>query len=168
MPTLQTYKKMSDVEALAEFAHRNQFDKAGEPYFKHPYRVMEMMRDQGAPPYVQMAAVLHDVTEDTAFTTDMLMALGVPEAAVQIVRLLDRTYSKVRFTKLVEVSGMPDVMTADEYYYANIMGDSWARAVKLADISDNTKPWRLSYLPVETQDRLKAKYAKAHNLLGVR
>jgi hypothetical protein len=37
--------------------------------------------------------------------------------------------------------------------------------VKLADIDDNTQQWRLSYLPEDTQNRLKAKYDKARKEL---
>jgi len=92
---MQKFKTLSDVIALAEFAHRNQVDKAGLPYIEHPRRVLAKVQAQGALPYVQMAAILHDVTEDTAFTPEILLTLGVPESAVEIVRLLDRDASAV-------------------------------------------------------------------------
>lgn len=174
---MQKFKTLADVIALAEFAHRNQTDKAGEPYFNHPKRVMQAVQDQGAQPYVQMAAVLHDVTEDTAFTPQMLLDLGVPEAAVEIVKLCDRHISYERF--LLEnqgrdaggvINGRTWFMAfgpegEDEFYYRNIRENRGALMVKLADIGDNTLPWRLSYLPENTQARLKAKYDKAVQLL---
>lgn len=148
---MQKYKTLADVIALAEFAHRNQVDKAGLPYIEHPRRVMQSVQTQGALPYVQMAAILHDVTEDTAFTLQMLLDLGVPEPAVDIVRLLDRSVSD---------------LNADDYYYLNIKENPGALMVKLADIADNLSPWRLAYLKHETQERLQKKYAFGLSILG--
>jgi (p)ppGpp synthase/HD superfamily hydrolase len=174
MPTLQTYNTMEDIERLAEFAHFRQKDRAGYPYIKHPMRVMETVRQQGGAPYVQMAAALHDVTEDTRFTPQILLDLGVPEAAVEIVKLLDRDYSKSQASSSARLIGWTregapryEDIDTDEFYYANIKASPEARMVKLADITDNTQPWRMSYMKPETQARLKAKYAKAHQLLGV-
>lgn len=163
---VQKFKTLSDVIALAEFAHRNQFDKAGLPYIEHPRRVMTNVQMQGAMPYVQMAAILHDVTEDTAFSCQMLMDLGVPEAAVEIVRLVDRDSSLARWRELqkdfADHESFPD---PDTYYYDRIRENPGALQVKLADIGDNLQPWRLSYLPVEKQNYLKEKYNKALRML---
>lgn len=144
---MQKFNTLSDVIALAEFAHRNQVDKAGLPYIEHPRRVLKSVQNQGALPYVQMAAILHDVIEDTPFTAEMLLALGVPEAAVKVVELLTRT-----------------PLNVDSYYDA-IRADSAALMVKLADIDDNSQTWRLAYLPEDTQKRLISKYERARNLL---
>ena len=168
MPTLQTYNTMEAVERLAEFAHFDQRDRAGYPYINHPMRVMESVRQQGGAPYVQMAAVLHDVTEDTRFTPQMLLDLGVPEAAVDIVKLLDRDYSREIWEDLQAKHGdhesFPD---ADTFYYDQIRDKPEAKMVKLSDIGDNTLVWRLSYLKPEKQEYLQAKYLKARQLLGV-
>lgn len=165
--TVHKFTKLADCIALAEFAHRNQTDKAGMPYIEHPMRVMKAVQVQGCLPYVQMAAVLHDVTEDTAFTCDMLRELGVPEAAVEIVRLVDRDASLAEWKILNETyenhESFPD---ANTYYYDQIKKNPGAVQVKLADIGDNLQPWRLAYLPSETQERLRTKYAKAIELLS--
>lgn len=164
-----TKMTLQDCVDLARFAHRHQYDKAGEPYINHPLRVLENVKAQGAQGYVQMAAVLHDVTEDTPFTAQMLLDLGVPEAAVKIVRLVDRDYSKQEFETWSShfPENKPNVLsgTADEYYYRGIRMNAGATIVKLADIGDNLQPWRLAYLPEDTQDRLRKKYAKAIELL---
>lgn len=149
MTNIQKYSSLQDIIALAEFAHRNQVDKAGMKYIEHPLRVMRSVQHQGALPYVQMAAVLHDVIEDTAFTADMLLELGVPEAAVNIVVLLTK---------------VPGKSNVD--YYKEIRKDQWATLVKLSDIDDNTQNWRLSYLSEETQKRLKRKYEIARAYLN--
>lgn len=166
---MQKFKTLDDVIALATFAHRNQHDKAGMPYIEHPLRVMRSVQQQGAMPYVQMAAVLHDVTEDTAFTSDMLLELGVPEASVRLVNLLDRDASKRRWEETCaqykREFGRDWHVTADEYYYYYISEVPEAVTIKNADIDDNTQQWRLVYLPEDTQNRLKAKYHAARKQL---
>ncbi|MEW6490876.1 MAG: hypothetical protein AB1578_23560, partial [Thermodesulfobacteriota bacterium] len=52
---------LEDAIALAVSAHRGQVDKAGAPYVLHPLRVMLPMESDTE----KMAAVLHDVVEDT-------------------------------------------------------------------------------------------------------
>lgn len=172
MSNVQTYKTLDDMIELARYAHRNQKDKAGLDYFEHPYRVMQTVQAQGGLPYVQMGAILHDVPEDTAFTNAILKALGVPEPALEIVRLLDRHASKEKYYSVGESQKGPEETwptwaqyvahhSPDEFYYWEIKGNPGAKMVKLADIGDNTLPWRLSYLPEATQDRLEIKYEKA-------
>jgi (p)ppGpp synthase/HD superfamily hydrolase len=171
---MQKFKTLADAIALAEFAHRNQVDKAGLPYIEHPRRVLEKVKAQGALPYVQMAAILHDVTEDTAFTHDMLLDLGFPESAVEIVKLLDRNLSE-SYWNAIEKNHNNSIWTErwinktkDDYYYYHIKKNPGALMVKLADIEDNTSPWRIAYLSEDTQMRLGEKYTKAKTiLLGV-
>lgn len=63
--------------ALAVEAHKNQLDKAGMPYILHPLRVMLAVAEynpkvMGTPTEynedVMIAAILHDVVEDTPVT----------------------------------------------------------------------------------------------------
>lgn len=49
---------------VALYAHSGQRDKAGSPYILHPLRVMLAMDSEEA----MIAAVLHDVVEDSAVT----------------------------------------------------------------------------------------------------
>jgi (p)ppGpp synthase/HD superfamily hydrolase len=164
---------LADCIRLAEFAHFHQEDKAGFAYIEHPKRVLANVQTQGAPPYAQMAAILHDVTEDTKFTPQMLLDLGVPDAAVNLVRLLDRGESEEVFCAEgmalgYEIDSVAYKAKRDRYYYEAIKQNPFATMVKLADIGDNLQPWRLSYLPPETQARLQKKYAKAIELLNPR
>lgn len=177
----QRFNTLDDAIALAEFAHRKQVDKSGQPYIAHPLRVMLKVAYQNAPNHVKIAAVLHDVTEDTKFSPVILLHLGVPEAAVSIIKLLDRNISKEVYDncgdrKGYEIRGEKkwidgyyedhSQITKDEYYYAKIGESPDARMVKLADIEDNLSPWRLASLEEATQDRLKKKYADAQEILG--
>lgn len=181
MSNVQRYSSLDDMIELARYAHRNQKDKAGLPYFEHPYRVMQTVQAQGALPYVQIGAILHDISEDTAFSTAVLKQLGVPEPALEIVRLMDRGASKQTFYdhRGIRDTYAPDGMNpnpeqykkhndvllgcehSDDYYYAAIARNPGALMVKRADITDNTQEWRLSYLPDATQDRLRGKYQSA-------
>lgn len=146
---MQTYNKLPDAVDLARFAHRNQFDKAGLPYFDHPLRVLANVQAMGARPFVQMAAILHDVVEDTPFSIDMLRTLGFSEPVLILVDLVTRK---------------DDV--PPEAYYAAIKQNQDAAMIKAADIRDNTSEWRLSYLDDKTQTRLRAKYAQALVQIG--
>lgn len=177
----QTFKTLGDAIALAEFAHRNQTDKAGLPYIDHPKRVLAAVQQQGALPYVQMAAVLHDVTEDTAFTLEMLTEIGIPEAAVEIIKLMDRGISEQEY-KVCDAwrqraknagqdylhysNALHGTSHRDDYYYESIKRNPGALQVKLADIDDNTQSWRLAYLPQDTQARLEIKYTRAKKRLN--
>jgi (p)ppGpp synthase/HD superfamily hydrolase len=143
---MEKFTTLADAIALAEFAHRNQRDKAGMPYIDHPKRVLAAVQGQGAKPYVQMAAVLHDVVEDTPFTLNDLDRLGFSQPVLILVDLLTRKDDE-----------------APEAYYAKIGKNADATMIKYADIADNTQEWRLSYLDEATQDRLKKKYAKARS-----
>lgn len=189
---MEKFKTLADAVALAEFAHRNQKDKAGLPYIDHPKRVLATVQAQSVAPYVQMAAVLHDVPEDTTFSHDVLLTLGFSEAVVGLTRLLDRDYSKrvwdariaARDPHVFELSlhideseayrqydeanfpGPVRDMDKDGFYYYSIKADRNATIIKLADIADNMAGWRLAYLSEETQNRLRAKYGKALAILN--
>lgn len=174
---MQKFGTLQDAIALAEFAHRNQLDKAGMSYVDHPKRVLQSVQAQGALPYVQIAAVLHDVTEDTPYTPEMLVSLGFSEAAVEVIKLLDRGYSSGEFDKINHARDVGGTIKGkswyialgpdgrDEFYYYAIRQDPAALMIKKADIRDNTAPWRMSYLSEETQTRLWAKYGKAMKYL---
>lgn len=153
---METFKTLPDAIALAEFAHRNQQDKAGLPYIEHPLRVLAGVQAMGGRPYVQMAAVLHDVTEDTAVSLNMLSDLGFSDAVVNLVALVDKNTAK-----------RSDGSTDLDVYYARIKANPDAQMIKAADIRDNTAPWRLSYLSEETQERLRKKYDKALDAIGM-
>lgn len=133
-----------DAVALARRAHEGQLDKSGRPYIAHPLRVMDAVDGEWA----RMAAVLHDVIEDTAVTADELRRAGCPEAVVAAV---------VALTKL------PDEPLATSM--ARAAADPIARAVKRADIADNCSEDRLALLDEATRTRLRAKYARSLELL---
>ncbi|MGP1386865.1 MAG: HD domain-containing protein [Thainema sp.] len=121
---------MSSLEraiAIAAEAHAGQVDKAGHPYILHPLRVMLHVDGDDA----QMAAVLHDVVEDTSVTLDQLAREGFPQVVVEAVDALTKRPGE---TKLM----------AAERAAKNAI----ARVVKLADNADNMD---LSRIPNPTE-----------------
>ncbi len=130
--------------ATAAKAHEGQTDKAGKPYILHPLRVM--LNVKGGIPE-QCAAVLHDVIEDTDITSDTLLKLGFSKEVVDAVVLLTRSKDE-------------DYME----YVKRLKANPIARAVKLADLSDNMD---MSRIPNPTEKDLARleKYKKAKSIL---
>src|SRR5690606_18426337 len=58
----------------AEQAHLGQCRRTGEPYVTHPLAVAGILADMHMDHQSLMAAMLHDVIEDTGITKDMLRA----------------------------------------------------------------------------------------------
>jgi len=160
MSSLKRYHTVPDAMAFAQFAYFGLEDKAGLDYLAHPVRVMETVKRRGGVPYLQIAALLHDVIEDTVITGQMILDLGFHEDAVEVIQLLTRS----------KHTGPCDVMTRSLcsgclVYYAEIREHPGACLVKLADIDDNSDPARLQYLPPAKQERLVVKYTYGRELL---
>src|SRR6266404_16419 len=92
------YLKAKDVARLAEAyrfseaAHAGQVRQSGDPYISHPLAVAEILADWHLDGQTLMAALLHDVTEDTSVTNDEISdTFGKPVAElVDGVSKLDR------------------------------------------------------------------------------
>ncbi len=102
--------------ALAATAHAGQVDKAGQPYILHPLRVMLRVASE----HERMAAVLHDVVEDTAVTLQVLVDEGFAAEVVAAVEALTKRPGESR-------------MQAAKRAAANPV----ARVVKLSDNAEN-------------------------------
>ncbi len=124
-------------------AHKNQTDKSGLPYVFHPFHLAEQMPDEAT----TVAALLHDVVEDTDFTLAQLREMGFPAEALDALALLTHDES-VPYME----------------YVAKIKENPVARAVKLADLRHNSDAARLGALTERDRARLE-KYRKAIELL---
>ncbi len=136
MPTLE------DAIALAMKAHLGQKDRVGEPYILHPLRVMFRL-GWDAPEAARIAAVLHDVVEDTAIQLRDLRRLGYSEEVLAAVELLSRR---------------PD--DSYEQFIERVLPNSIARRVKRADLEDNMELRRLPTVTAKDLERL-ARYRSA-------
>ena len=127
MPTLE------DAIALAAEAHRGQRDKSGQPYILHPIRVMMRCRTEAE----RIAAVLHDVVEDTGRTFDDLRALGYSEEVVAALDCLTKREGE-GYGAFVERAASNPI----------------ARVVKMADIEDNLDLRRLPDITDKDVERI--------------
>src|SRR3979411_2631069 len=62
--------RLADAYRFSEAAHAGQTRQSGDPYISHPLAVAEILADWHLDGQTLMAALLHDVTEDTAVTKD--------------------------------------------------------------------------------------------------
>ena len=72
---------LHDAFEFAQLAHRDQTRETGEPYVTHPLAAAQILADIGIDPVAVMAALLHDIPEDTDFTLDDLEERFGPEVA---------------------------------------------------------------------------------------
>ncbi len=141
MPSLE------DAITLALKAHNGQVDKAGQPYILHPLRVMLAVQGAGGGYEAQIAAVLHDVVEDSAYSLDDLRREG---------------YSEVVLTALDALTHRDGESYSD--FIARAKANPIARQVKLADIEDNLDVRRLGHITPKDAERLE-RYIRARERL---
>lgn len=152
-PTAPAGPTVADAVALATRYHDGQLDKAGEEYIGHPLRVMATV-EATAPlagadvRAARIAAVLHDVVEDTDLTLDDLRTLGYGADVVAAVDALSKR------------PGEPV-----EDYLARVAADDLAVVVKRADIGDNSDPVRLGRLPAGRAESFAERYRGRIRLL---
>ena len=70
--TEEERERVREAYRFAEEAHRGQTRKSGEPYISHPLAVAEILADLQLDCSTIMAALLHDVVEDTSVTLEEL------------------------------------------------------------------------------------------------
>ena len=133
------HANLEDAIALARRAHAGQFDKAGKDYIEHPLRVMENCTTDNS----KIAAVLHDVVEDSEVTLDDLRQQNFAPQVVEAIALLTKTDG-------IEYSN----------YIAQIKNNAIAREVKMADLRDNMDLNRIAQ-PTEKDFKRLEKYRGA-------
>ena len=65
-------KKIEKAYMLARDAHKDQRRRSGEPYIMHPVAVAKILFDFGMDNECIIAALLHDVVEDTKYDLDYI------------------------------------------------------------------------------------------------
>ncbi len=137
---------MSTIERAIEIAaraHAGQVDKAGAPYIFHPLRLMFAVNT----PEQKMAAILHDVVEDTDVTFEYLRAEGFPTEVLAAVKALTKAEGEARLDAARRAAANPI-----------------ARVVKLADVTDNMNINRITN-PTEKDYARLIEYAQVKELL---
>lgn len=129
---------------LALRVHQGQRDRYGQPYILHPLHVMLQMDSQRE----MMAAVLHDVIEDSDTTLDDLRAEGFPAEVLEAVRLMTHDKGAISY----------------EAYVRRLKPNETARKIKLADLEHNMDIRRMDRVRPEDVERLE-KYRRAWETL---
>ncbi|MBB5117506.1 phosphohydrolase [Streptomyces eurocidicus] len=150
MPHRPAPLDLAAVEALARRAHAAQRDKAGRPYTEHLAAVAAGVRARGGTDAQIAAAWLHDAVEDGAVTEEWLAAADLPEGTVDIVLAVTKRPGE-----------------GPEAYAARILATPGALMVKAADLAHNADPVRAAVLDPDTRERLRHKYARMGELLGL-
>jgi len=133
---------ISEAIALAAQAHAGQKRADGTPYIFHPLRVM-MSLGSNATDAERIAAVLHDVVEDTPIEAgDILVRFGgiVGAAVIALTREAEESY---------------------EAHIERVRRNPVARAVKQADLQDNLADLPSSAFRLQKKIDLSTKYIKA-------
>ena len=129
---------------LAVEKHKNQTDKAGNPYILHPLHVMENVNSKEG----KIVAILHDIIEDTDITENYLLKIGLSKRIVDAVVALTRS----------------EDMDYQEYI-KNLSSNPLAKEVKLADLEHNMDLKRLPTLEEKDLERNR-KYQIAYYLIN--
>ena len=109
---------------LATNAHAGQYDKGGNPYILHPFKVMHYLKSDDEE--LQCIALGHDIIEDTDVTYLQLVEGGFTERVIQGIRDLTKLPGE----------------TYNEYKL-RVMSNEDAMKVKMADLRHNTDIRRL-------------------------
>ena len=137
---------MATIERAIELAahhHAGQIDKSGAPYVFHPLRLMLNVKTDDE----RMAAVLHDIVEDTDVTFEALEAEGFSGDVIDALRALTKLNGESRIDAAHRASANPI-----------------ARVVKLADVTDNMDLSRISN-PTENDFARIKEYEKVKAIL---
>ena len=125
---------------IAVEAHKGQKDKAGIPYVLHPLRLMFKMESNNE----KIAALLHDVVEDSDWTLDDLKKEGFNSDVIEAVSLLTR-----------------DEKDSYDEFVQKTVSNPISKNVKIADINDNLDLNRLNVI----MDKDIARIKKYHRIL---
>jgi len=166
-----TQKRIYDAYVFAKEAHGDQKRASGESYIVHPVNVAITLCHNLADPDTIIAALLHDVIEDTKRTYDDIKNL-FGESVANLVEGLTKI-QKVNYTD----SDTNDAIRREENEYASnfqkmlfsMSKDIRVIWIKLSDRLNNMQT--LKYLPYEKQVRISnetlAIYAPIAHKLGM-
>ena len=111
--------------------HAPQTRKSGEPFYLHPMAVCQLLLQRTQDEQMLLAALLHDIVEDTPLTLDELGVLFNPTVAklVDGVTKLDRHHRKVALSKAETLDKL--ATQSDERALAIKVADRWHNMLTL-------------------------------------
>ncbi len=128
---------------IAEFHHRGQTRKSGDPYITHPLAVTTILAELGMTPPTLCAALLHDTVEDTAYSLAELTA----DFGTEVAQLVDGVtkLDKVKYGDAAQAETIRKMVVA-------MSKDIRVLVIKLADRLHNMRT--LHYLRPEKRARI--------------
>src|SRR6476619_2573677 len=154
--------RLEDAYRFSEAAHAGQTRQSGDPYISHPLAVAEILADWHLDGQTLMAALLHDVTEDTSVTKDEISdTFGRPVAElVDGVSKLDKI--EFQSAEVAQAENFRKMLLA-------MARDVRVILIKLADRLHNMRT--LEAVAPEKQERIAREtldiYAPIANRLGL-
>ncbi|CAN5248445.1 GTP pyrophosphokinase [soil metagenome] len=155
-------KQVLRAYEVAEAAHAGQRRHSGDPYIVHPVGVAELLAELGMDTPTIVAALLHDVVEDTGVSLDEVAAQFGEETAVLVdgVTKLDRIRAATREERQAESLRKMLIAMASDFRVL---------VIKLADRLHNMRT--LHHLPRDKQKRIAEEtldiYAPLAHRLGM-
>lgn len=137
---------LSKAIRIASVAFEGQFDKGGRPYILHCLWVMNKVRHLGD--IYMIVAVLHDLLEDTEWTSEMLLEEGFTEEIVNYLQILNHDSNEPYMDYIEQKVSKYDVTTQ----------------VKLRDLEHNSRITRIKDTRPKDLERI-GKYQKAYMYL---
>jgi (p)ppGpp synthase/HD superfamily hydrolase len=137
---------LSKAIRIAAEAFEDKVDKGGQPYILHCLYVMNQMPEDDEE--LRCIAVMHDLVEDTSWTTGLLFYEGFSERVIRGVYTLTHESWE----------------TYDDYI-KRISANKDAVKVKLADLRHNSDITRIKGLTKKDFDRME-KYHRAYTYLS--
>lgn len=141
-----TYTGLDRAIALASEKFVGIYDKSGEPYILHCLEVMKNVKKWNDVE-LQIAAVLHDIVEDTDIEFDDLEEMGYSPRVIKIIKHITRE----------------DGVSYDDEI-ARICNDQDSIRVKMADLEHNSSILRLKGIRQKDLERIQ-KYHRAYFIL---
>ena len=142
---------VEDTIKFIQLAHHGQKDHGGVDYWNHPVEVMHRVN---SPTHEEkLAALLHDVLEDTDYTEKDLLDHGFTKSVVEMVSWLNFKHARYHgMTYIEKIRHLKD------------QGPPSSVKVKLADNSHNSDPSR-AFGDTEKHQGMMRRYQRARDIL---
>lgn len=160
LPSLNE-ERVRRAYAFAKKAHQGQTRFSGEPYITHPFEVANISLDFYSDEDMIIAALLHDVAEDTSFTLDDISkAFGL--------KVKDFCHGLVKLSKVRSRLNEPQIENLRKLFLA-MARDCRVVLLKLCDRMHNMRT--LCHVPTEKRTRIAQEtlniYAPIASRLGI-
>lgn len=158
----QQVEEVNTAYKVAEQAHIGQARVSGEPYISHPLAVARIVFEMNMDHRSVMAALLHDVVEDTSISLDQIKSQFGEDVAVIVDGLSKLTHLKFKSKAEAQAANFQKMLLA-------MVDDIRVILIKLADRIHNMRT--LGAMPDHKRRRIAREtlevYAPIANRLGI-